>query len=211
LYLAENFSPLQAFMKILILFGHPAFQKSTVNKLLIEGFNHMSNITFHDLYQEYPDNYIDVKREQQLLLEHDVIIFQFPFFWFSTPPIFKEWQDVVLEHDWAFGSKGNQLKGKVFFCSITAGGSRSLYCEEAVNHHTMNQFLFPIHQTASLCKMIPLPPFVVHGTHDINLEDIKQHKILLNSLLNQLSIDKLDFSEAIKYEYLNDYISKRNQ
>ena len=96
-------------MKILVLFAHPAFHKSKVNKMLVEGLADMEGVTFHDLYQEYPELEIDVKREQELLLDHDVIMLQFPLFWYSTPAILKEWQDLVLEHGWAFGSKGNKL------------------------------------------------------------------------------------------------------
>ena len=66
-------------MKVLILFGHPAFQMSTVNKELIRGIEEIEGVTFHDLYQEYPEMDIDIDHEQELLSEHDCIIFQYPF------------------------------------------------------------------------------------------------------------------------------------
>ncbi|MCB0293189.1 MAG: NAD(P)H-dependent oxidoreductase, partial [Calditrichaeota bacterium] len=84
--------------KILIIFAHPAFQKSRVNARLIEGLAQMEGITFHDLYQAYPEFDIDIAAEQQLLTGHDVIVFHHPFFWYSTPALLKEWQDLVLEH-----------------------------------------------------------------------------------------------------------------
>ena len=82
-------------MKILVLFAHPAFHKSKVNKVLVDGLDKIGHVTFHDLYEEYPESDIDVKREQKLLKQHDVIILHFPFFWYSTPAILKEWQDLV--------------------------------------------------------------------------------------------------------------------
>jgi glutathione-regulated potassium-efflux system ancillary protein KefG len=78
-------------MKILVLFAHPAFHKSKVNRILVDGLSEMKGVTFHDLYQEYPEMDIDVKREQELVSQHDVILFQFPLFWYSTPAILKEW------------------------------------------------------------------------------------------------------------------------
>ena len=39
---------------------------------------------------------------------HDVVIFQFPLFWYSTPPILKQWQDIVLEYGWAYGEGGTK-------------------------------------------------------------------------------------------------------
>lgn len=196
-------------MKVLILFAHPAFHKSKVNKLMVEGLSEIKGITFHDLYQEYPETDIDVKHEQKLLTEHDVIIFQFPVFWYSTPSILKEWQDLVLEHGWAFGSKGNELKGKLFLCSVTAGGPKSAYQVGSYHNHTINQLLSPLRQTSVLCKMNPLPPFVVHGSHAIEEYEIQTHKNELLKLLDEFTNNNFSYADAIKYDYLNDYINKQ--
>ena len=68
--------------KILILFAHPALQKSRVNKVLVRELSQVEGVTFHDLYQAYPEYDIDVEKEKQLLLEHQVVIFHHPFFWY---------------------------------------------------------------------------------------------------------------------------------
>jgi glutathione-regulated potassium-efflux system ancillary protein KefG len=198
-------------MNILILFAHPAFQKSRVNKVMVDGITHIEGVTFHDLYEEYPELDIDIKREQQLLADHDAIVFQFPLFWYSTPAILKEWQDLVLEHGWAFGSKGNALKGKLFFCSVTTGGPGTAYQEGSFHNHTINQLLAPLKQTAILCKMIPLPPFVVHGTHAIELDEILDHKNQYFKLLQHISKGGTKVDRASKFDYLNDYLKKETQ
>ena len=72
---------------ILILFAHPALQNSRVNSQLIDYVKDLDGITFHDLYETYPDFYIDVKHEQNLLLGNDIIVFHHPLFWFSIPAI----------------------------------------------------------------------------------------------------------------------------
>src|SRR5210317_2302988 len=95
---------------ILILFAHPALQNSRVNRHLIKYITDLDGVTFHDLYETYPDFHIDVKREQNLLLENDIIVFHHPLFWFSVPAILREWMDLVLQHMWAYGKTGKALK-----------------------------------------------------------------------------------------------------
>jgi glutathione-regulated potassium-efflux system ancillary protein KefG len=189
--------------KILILFAHPAMEKSRVNLHLAEAVKDLEGVYFHDLYQEYPDFHFDIDREQELLLQHDVIIFHHPFFWYSTPAILKEWQDLVLEHGWAYGSRGNALKGKLFMNVITTGGKESAYQEEGYNKFTMRQLLTPIEQTASLCNMIFLAPFIVHGTHSITPEDISRYKTDYTELILALQENRVDIDLARKINRIN--------
>lgn len=192
--------------KILILFAHPALQKSRVNRVLIEGIGQLDGVTFHDLYQAYPELDIDVKFEQDLLGQHQVIVFQHPFFWYSAPAIFKEWQDLVLEHGWAYGSQGNALKDKLFFNIISTGGRTEAYTEHGYNHFTIRQLLAPIEQTANLCKMVFLPPFVVHGTHSISQDGVVAYRRQLFQLLALFRNDQVDIPAVRKLAYLNDYL-----
>ena len=78
--------------------------------------------TIHQLYKAYPDEHIDVKEEQQLIEQYDYIVFQFPLYWFSSPPLLKKWQDEVLTYGWAYGSKsGYKVGGKKVTLAISAG------------------------------------------------------------------------------------------
>jgi glutathione-regulated potassium-efflux system ancillary protein KefG len=158
--------------RVLILFAHPAFERSRVQRRLVEAVRGLPGVTFHDLYEVYPALDIDAKAEQRLLAEHDTIVFQHPLFWYSTPAILKEWQDIVLEHGWAYGSRGTALRGKRLLCAITAGGGEAAYRRDGFNRFTLRELLAPIEQTAFLCGMEFLPPFVVHGTHAMSDGDI---------------------------------------
>src|SRR5258705_2687374 len=84
--------------RILVLLAHPVLERSRVNRRLVDAVRGLEGVTIHDLYEVYPTLDIDVRREQELLLEHDVAVFQHPFYWYSVPSILKEWQDLVLEH-----------------------------------------------------------------------------------------------------------------
>ncbi|MEE2993284.1 MAG: NAD(P)H-dependent oxidoreductase [Gemmatimonadota bacterium] len=71
--------------RILILFAHPALQKSRINRVLISAVQDIEAVTFHDLYEAYPKFDNLVPEEQVLLEAHDIIILQHPFFWYSIP------------------------------------------------------------------------------------------------------------------------------
>ena len=189
--------------RILILFAHPAFQKSRVNKVLVPAVRDLEGITFHDLYEAYPDLAIDVAREQDLVSEHDYIVFHHPFFWYSTPAILKEWQDLVLQHGWAYGTEATALHGKTLLSVVTTGGRESAYQEGGYNRFTMKQFLAPIEQTASLCGMRYLPPVVVHGTLRMTAEEMKQHAADYRAILEALRDGHLDLKRAASAPRLN--------
>ena len=192
--------------KILIIFAHPALHKSRVNKVLIEDIDRMEGITFHDLYDAYPEMDIDANIEKNLLEQNDVIVFHYPFFWYSTPAILKEWQDLVLEHGWAYGHEGNALKNKLFFNIITTGGKKEAYSKNNSQTITMRQLLAPIEQTAKLCKMIFIPPYVIHGTHSITEDKVINHKHNYHKILTLFRDNKVDLSKLSSLDYLNDYL-----
>ncbi len=189
--------------QVLILFAHPALQKSRVNRVLIRAVRNLDSVTFHDLYEEYPEFDIDVKREQRLLLDHDIVVFHHPLFWFSTPSILKEWKDLVLEHGWAFGHTGTALRGKKIFVVITAGGRESAYQKEGFNRFTIREFLVPIEQTFRMCGMDYLPPFVVHGTHGMTEPEIRRHAEDYRRTIEAFRDGRIDFDMAKQYPRLN--------
>ena len=192
--------------KILLLFSHPAIQKSRVNKGLIESVKNLDGITFHDLYEKYPDFLINVTVEQNLLKEHDIIVFHHPFYWYGCPAILKEWMDLVLEYGFAYGPEGNKLEGKKIISVITTGGSKDAYKPDGHNKYTIRQFLLPFEQTASLCRMQYLPPLVIHDSISMNLNmQLHQYAELYKNILIMLRDDKINYTKALEFEYINDY------
>jgi glutathione-regulated potassium-efflux system ancillary protein KefG len=156
--------------KVLILFAHPALQRSRVNARLVRAVQDLPGVTVNDLYERYPDFLIDVPREQDLLVEHDVVVFQHPMYWYSSPALLKEWQDLVLEYGFAYGSGGTALAGKIAFSAISTGGSREAYQRGGLNHFRIEELLTPFEQTCRLCGMRYLPPYVTYATHRLQRE-----------------------------------------
>jgi glutathione-regulated potassium-efflux system ancillary protein KefG len=191
---------------VLILFAHPALEKSRVNKVLIEAVRRLKGITLHDLYELYPDFHIDVRREQQMLVRHDTIIMQFPFFWYSSPALIKEWEDMVLEHGWAYGKGGIALQGKKFMCVLSTGGSEGAYRKGRSILFTIRQFLTPFEQMAHLCGMDFLPPFVVHGTYALTPAGNRSHAEDYVRLVTALREGKLNDQKLKKIEWINPHL-----
>lgn len=190
--------------RILILLAHPSLDRSEVNRPMRDAVVAMDDITLMDLYAEYPDFQIDIDREQQRLLDHDVIVFQHPLYWYSTPAILKEWQDLVLEHGFAYGVEGTALHGKLFLNALTAGGTEAGYRAEGYNHFTIRELLHPIEQTAVLCGMFYLPPFALFGARTAVEEGrVGQHIDDWIRVLEALRDDRLDIDAAMNLPQLN--------
>ncbi len=191
--------------KILVLFAHPAQGRSEVNIELARAAHELDGVTLVDLYAEYPDYFINADREQQRLLYHDVIIFLHPLYWYSTPAILKEWQDIVLEYGFAYGEGGNSLKGKLFFSALSAGGSRAAYMETGKNHFTLRELLQPLEQTADLCQLVYLPPFALFSSRrSYEEERVRGHAERWLELLETLKDEQFDPEGVRRLELLND-------
>lgn len=197
-----------AIQKTLILFAHPRYENSRIQSALLSAVKHLPGLRVHDLYEEYPEFNIDIAREQELLLEHDIIIWMHPFYWYSAPPILKQWIDLVLEYGWAYGKGGTQLSNKIIFNCISSGGPRESYSAEGFHSFTVNEFLRPFQRTATLCNMIYLPPYFVHGSHRISDEELKLHTIGFHDLIKRLSQESYDINSVLSEKYLNDWIHK---
>ena len=178
--------------KVLVLFAHPKFEHSEANQALIQAANGLENVEIRDLYELYPDFNISIQDEQEALFEAQVVIWHHPIYWYSCPPLMKQWIDLVLEFGWAYGPGGIYLKGKHILNAITSGGSQEAYQYEGKNNYKIEDFLRPFEQTARLCHMNYLSPFHVAGTYKISdSELIRKAESYRELLLNLRDNDDL--------------------
>ncbi len=191
--------------RVLIQFAHPALERSRVNRRLIDHVKALPDVTVNDLYEEYPTLSIDVPREQELLRKHDVIVFQHPFYWYAAPAILKEWQDLVLEHGWAYGDGGHALAGKLTFNAITTGAPKEAYVSGGQGTFSVREFLAAWEQTARLCGMPFLAPFVLHDCLNMGTdEDLSACRDSYRTLLEALTQGRVNVEVATAAEHLND-------
>lgn len=187
---------------ILILYAHPQSEHSVANDRLAAAAGAIDHVTLVDLYHEYPDYGINVDVEQTRLNSNDIIIFQHPVFWYSCPAILKEWQDIVLEYGYAYGKDGRALEGKVFLNAVTTGGSQAAYSSQGSNHYPLRQLFFPFEQTANLCRMTYLPPFILYGARRAAQEgDLEDHIARYRALLHAFGEGTLDLNAARAGDY----------
>ena len=197
--------------KVLVLYAHPRPDRSEANARLVSAARSIEGVTVVDLYAEYPRFEIDVDREQARLIEHDVIVFQHPVFWYSSPALLKEWQDLVLEHGFAYGSEGHALDGKILLNAVTAGAREDVYDRNGKYEMSLRQYFAPFEHTALLCRMRYLSPFALYAAGHAAEEDrlqphVDRYRRLLQALVEGwLDLDRAERSPCLRAE-LDDFI-----
>jgi NAD(P)H dehydrogenase (quinone) len=152
------------------------------------------------LHASQQDSFADeVKKEQDKVAWADVLILQFPLWWFSMPAILKGWVDRVLAMGFAYGGgKGTYLtgpfKGKRAILVTTTGGPEISYGEGARNGD-IEKLLYPIqHGVLHFVGMDVLPPFVVWSPARLEEEERKNYLAMYAHRLKFLQkTPKLDF------------------
>lgn len=161
--------------RVLLLYAHPESQDSVANRILLQPAQALEHVTVHDLYATYPDFFIDIHHEQQLLREHDVIIFQHPLYTYSCPALLKEWLDRVLSRGFANGVDGNALEGKYWRSVVTTGEPESAFKQQGLNRYSLNDIMRPFELTAQMCRMHWMPPMIVYWARRQSPELMKNY------------------------------------
>lgn len=170
---------------ILLLYCHPSPHKSRYNRTLLDVARALPFVSVHDLYELYPNLMIDEQSEQDALRAADVLVMQFPLYWFSTPSLLKEWQDCVLTNGFAYGDGGTALKGKKFMAAVSTGAEEIAYADGESHGAALSQYLAPLEMTARFCGMEVLPAFVSHNARH---QPFEATKMRAHDFCRQLSV-----------------------
>lgn len=128
--------------KVLIISGHTDLKASVANKTIIETIEQrLPDAEICKLDELYPDFKIDIEAEQKKLLKAEIIVLQFPVFWYSAPSILERWMEETFQHGFSHGSTGNKLKGKKLVLSFTTGAPAAMYSKEGPMKHEIDDFL----------------------------------------------------------------------
>lgn len=148
---------------VLIVSGHPELNTSIANQtILSEVAQTLPEAEIRRLDTLYPDYKFDIEAEQSALLKADVIVFQFPFSWYSMPGLMKLWLDQVFMHGFSHGSKG-KLGGKKLILSFTTGAPVAAYQKDGVMKHTIDDYIPQFETTATLCGLDFQEPIYTNG------------------------------------------------
>jgi len=106
----------------------------------------------------------DILEEIEKVLWCDLLILNFPLFWFSTPAIFKGWIDRVLISGLTYGGKRfyerGGLRGRKAMVTLTLGGRPHMLNDDGI-HGDLEDMLCPLLRgTLYYTGLSVLPPFV---------------------------------------------------
>ncbi|MBV8253295.1 MAG: NAD(P)H-dependent oxidoreductase [Chitinophaga sp.] len=140
----------------------------------------------------------DIVAEQEKILRADLIIFQFPLWWFSMPAILKGWVDRVFTKGFGYGAGkrygGGKFLGKKGMLIVTAGSDTHSFSLNGINGH-MDDLLFPIHHGIMWYSGItPLQPFIVYNSNHISEAHVAETLQTLKA-----RIDSLETLDPIHY------------
>lgn len=161
-------------MSTLILVFHPHLNDgSRANaRLLAElAAQGEDDVIVRDEYATYPNFSIDADKEHELLEAADRVILQFPFYWYSSPALLKEWEDEVITAGWAYAG-AHALEGKELKLVVTTGSEAAKYQKNGEYGHTMDELLSPFEVVAYKVGMDYAKPFLVQGIATISDEDL---------------------------------------
>ncbi|MCL6605013.1 MAG: NAD(P)H-dependent oxidoreductase [Paenibacillus sp.] len=161
-------------MKTLVLVFHPNLSESRLNRRWAEEMEKQADVTVHRVYEAYPNEEIDVAAEQELIEQHDRIVLQFPFYWYSTPSLLKKWEDTVLTYGWAYGSTGNKLHGKELLLAVSVGAPEASYTHDGAFTYTLAELLRPFQATSNMIGTRYLAPYAAYGVMQLSDEQVEQ-------------------------------------
>ena len=93
-----------------------------------------------------------MEREQQRLINADIIVFEYPVFWYSWPSLLHRYVEDVFRHGFSHGSTGHKLKGKKLVISFTTGAPESVYTKDGMGI-TIDDLQLPAIATCNLTQM----------------------------------------------------------
>lgn len=128
----------------------------------------------------------DIQAELDKLQWADLLILNFPIYWFGMSAIMKGWIDRVFVSGYCYGGKRiydrGGLKGKMAMLAFSQGGQRHMFGPGAV-HGELEALLLPIHRgMLAYVGLQVLPPFVAYHVPYISeserrdyLDQYRQH------------------------------------
>lgn len=128
------------------------------------------------------------------MLRHKTILLQYPFYWLNLPAILKHWIDEVFQYQFAYGSKGDKLKGKNLIPIFTVGAAEQEYRLSGKHHMRIYEFCKSLEHTVNYAQMNYVEPVCFFGA-SLNVEafsevevkrSARQHGQKLVSILKNL-------------------------
>ena len=173
---------------IVVLYAHPYPHHSRACATLLEGIADLPDLRVRSLYDIYPGFDIDPDAERAAVEEAKLVVWMGPFYWYTVPALLKHWFEVVLVKGWAYGAGGTALRGKDCLWVATTGGESDSFTPPGEHGHAFEAFAPVVEQTARFCGMNWLPPFALHGAHEVRETVLREAGLALRRRLEDWAL-----------------------
>ncbi len=160
---------------VLLINGHEpyAFAEGRFNQTILNAIEDRLKEDF-TIVKTIVKNGYHVEEEQEKFKNADLIIFQFPVYWFSIPALMKKYIDEVYaygvffgmgEEDAKYGFGNGLMNEKTYMFSITSNAPETAFNdkEQFFEGQSLDQFLFHMHKTNKFCGMNGLKSFAAYN------------------------------------------------
>lgn len=169
----------------LVVFADAALHRSRLGRLVGEAARSLPNVAVRDLYELYPDFFIDARAERALLQDAPLLIFVFHLGWYGMPSLLKEWFDTVFRTDWASGAgAGGCLDGKRCWAIVDCNDDAADYPPDGRHGRPLTDLLLPLEMTARACGMVWMAPHIHYAANRADAQAIDAHTRKLHAMIS---------------------------
>jgi glutathione-regulated potassium-efflux system ancillary protein KefF len=161
-------------LRALVVFADPSLHRSRISRRVADACASLPGVRVQDLYQLYPDFYIDVRRERALLKGAPLVVFVFQLHWYAMPALLQEWFETVFKPEWAQRETG-RLQGKRTFAAVACASSEQDYRPGGLHGRPLADYLAPLEQSVKACGMDWLEPHVFYGADAADTDAAGRH------------------------------------
>lgn len=146
----------------------------------------------------------DIVSEMEKLQRADLVIFQFPIWWFGMPAILKGWADRIFARGFAYipGRKYDtgMFRGKTAMIAATTGTSADTYAPDGIDGDILS-VLWPIHNgLLRYSGFDVLPPFIAYMPGRVEKEAREAYLAAYQKRLREI-----DVTPRLFFHPLEDY------
>lgn len=180
-------------MKTLIVIGHPNIQDSRTQQFFKEAVQTFEDVTIFDVTAD-----LEIEKAQQLMVDHQRIILQFPLYWYSCPACLKDWLDQILSLSGIEETLANKELGLV----VSLGVKSSEFQAGGREKFTLSELMRPFEAIANKFNMSYLPIFSLSNLSYLTEIETKQALIKYQQYVSMEKSFSFEISEQWHLEQL---------
>lgn len=145
----------------------------------------------------------DILCQQDKVAWADLVVFQFPLWWYAVPAVLKGWAERVLTKGFAYDDEHmfehGLLKGKRTMLSLTTGATRAELDADSRHTGSVEQFLQPFAGgVLGFCGFALLDPFIAYAVGPMSMSERSQVLDALRARVDRIVLDAAPLPAALR-------------